>query len=85
MRLRVKERPFGILSGMERRRDSSPAPTRSDAYQKALFSALVASLFALMTLKFFLGLAFVAAAVVAVVAFMIFFGLAMRMTPRAEE
>lgn len=70
---------------MERRHDSPPVPTRADAYQKALFSALVASLLALMTLKFFLGLAFVAAAVVAVVAFMIFFGLAMRMTPRSRD
>jgi predicted phage tail protein len=70
---------------MERRRDTSPIPTRSDAYQKALFSALVASLVALMTLKFFLGLAFMAAALVAVVAFMIFFGMAMRMTPRSRD
>lgn len=77
--------PFGILECMERRPDSSPAPTRSQAYQKAIFSALVASLLALMTLKFFLGIAFMAAGVVAVAAFLIFFGLAMRMTPRAEE
>lgn len=70
---------------MERRPPSAPIPTRSEAYQKALFSALIASLLALMTLKLFLGIAFTAAAVVAVVSFLIFFGLAMRMTPRAER
>lgn len=70
---------------MERRPDTSPIPTRSEAYQKALFSALVASVIALMTLKFFLGIAFMAAAVVAVVSFLIFFGMAMRMTPRADD
>ena len=77
--------PFGILKRMERRPDSSPVPTRSEAYQKAVFSALIASLVALMTLKFFLGLAFVAAVIVAVVAFLVFFGLAMRMTPRSGD
>lgn len=75
---------FGILRDMERRRDSSPVPTRSEAYQKAIFAALVASLLAVLTLKFFLGIAFTAAGVVAVVSFLIFFGLAMRMTPRSD-
>lgn len=48
-------------------------------------SALIASLLALMTLKFLLGIAFAAAAIVAVVSFLIFFGLAMRMTPRGRD
>jgi hypothetical protein len=70
---------------MEQRRTSSPIPTRSEAYQKALFSALVASAISLMILKFFLGIAFVAAAVVAVASFIIFFGMAMRVTPRPRD
>lgn len=85
MRFRAMGLPFGILLCMRRRPDSTPVPTRSEAYQKALFSALVASLLALMTLKFFLGIAFTAAGIVAVVAFLIFFGMAMRMTPRSGE
>ncbi len=70
---------------MEKRRTPTPVPSRSDAYQKAAFSALVAAFLALMTLKFFLGIAFTAAAVVAVVSFLIFFSLAMRMTPRSRD
>jgi hypothetical protein len=48
-------------------------------------SALIAAVIALMTLKFLLGIAFMAAAVVAVVSFLIFFGLFMRMTPRSRD
>jgi hypothetical protein len=70
---------------MEKRPDSTPLPTRSEVYQKALTSALIATLVAVVTLKFLLGIAFAAAAVVAIVSFLIFFGLAMRMTPRRRE
>lgn len=70
---------------MEKRPDSHLAPTRSDAYQKAVTSALIAAVLALMTLKFLLGIAFMSAAVVAVVSFLIFFSLFMRMTPRSRE
>jgi energy-converting hydrogenase Eha subunit C len=70
---------------MEQRRDSTPIPTRSEAYQKALFSALLASAISLMILKFFLGIAFAAAAVVAIASFIIFFGMSMRVTPRPRD
>lgn len=70
---------------MEKRRTTTPVPTRGEAYQSAAFAALAAAFVALMTLKFLLGLAFGAAAFVAVAAFIIFFGMALRMTPRREE
>lgn len=70
---------------MEKRRTSTPVPTRAEAYRKAAFSALIAAVVALMTLKFFLGIAFMAAGIVALVSFLIFFSLAMRMTPRSEN
>lgn len=76
---------FRYTFRMERRPQTHLAPSRSEAYQKALTSALVAAVLALMTLKFLLGIAFMAAAVVAVVSFLIFFGLFMRMTPRGRE
>lgn len=85
LRLILYGSPFGILFSMERRRHSSPVPTRSEAYQKAIMSALIAAVIALMTLKFFLGIAFMAAAIVAVVSFLLFFSFAMRMTPRSRD
>lgn len=60
-------------------------PSRGQAYEKAIFSALAAAGVALLVLKMLLGLAFAAAAVVAVVAFIIFFGMALRMTPRRDD
>lgn len=70
---------------MEKRRTTKQIPSRSEAYQSAVFSALAAAFVALMTLKLLLGLAFGAAAIVAVAAFIIFFGMALRLTPRREE
>jgi hypothetical protein len=70
---------------MKQRRSTDSIPTRSQAYEKSLFSALVAALVALVVLKMLLGLVFVASAVVAVVAFVLFFSVAMRMTPRRKE
>lgn len=70
---------------MYERRPSKPVPTRSQAYQSALFPALLAALIALMVLKFLIGIAFGAAAVVGIGAFLIFFGMALRMTPRRED
>lgn len=67
------------------RRPSKPVPTRSQAYQSAVFSALMAAAVTLVVLKFLMGLAFGAAIVVGIGAFIMFFGMALRMTPRREE
>jgi hypothetical protein len=70
---------------MNERRPAKHIPSRREAYEKAVFSALAAAVVALLVLKMLLGLAFAAAGVVAVVAFILFFGMALRMTPRREE
>jgi hypothetical protein len=67
------------------RRPPSPTPERSEVLSKAAFSALVAAAVALIVLKMMLGLAFMAALVVAVIAFVPFFSLLLRMTPKREE
>ena len=70
---------------MKDQRPANHIPSRGEAYEKAVFSALAAAVVSLLFLKMLLGLAFAAAAVVAVVAFVIFFSLALRMTPRRDD
>lgn len=77
--------PVGILRDMERRRSTRPIPSRSEAFQRAAFSALMGTVIALILLKWMLGLAFISAAFVAVLAFALIFSFLMRITPRTEE
>ena len=57
---------------------------RAEIRRKAAFSALVAATVFLLALKMLLGLAFAGAAVVAVLAFVLVFGLLLRLSPKDE-
>ena len=70
---------------MKERRPADHIPSRGEAFEKAAFSALAAAVVSLLVLKMLLGLAFAAAGIVALVAFVIFFGMALRMTPRRDD
>lgn len=66
-------------------RQTPRIPSRGATYEKAFFSALVAAAVAIIVLKMLLGLVFMAALAVGIVAFIIFFGMTLRTTPRRED
>lgn len=66
-------------------RRTTDVPARGATYERALFSALAAAAVGIIVLKMLLGLAFVAALVVAIVLFVIFFGMTLRTTPRRDD
>lgn len=60
-------------------------PRRTDIWKEAAWFALIAATVTLVIIKLFTAIAFMAAAIVAVAAFMIAFAFAIRLSPRRYQ